>query len=275
MSRGLRVGTVVHHLLVVLVLVWSLGPLLWMYSEAFKPAQFERVVPPVFVFVPTLENFVKLFQTTPFLAYLYNTLVISSITTVAALFFGSLAAYSFARFRYPGSDMLPLFYLVMRMLPRFVLVIPYYLLMQGLGLLNTHAALILAYSTFALPFVIWLMIGFFKEIPIELEEAGLVDGCTRVGVFYRIVVPLAAPGLAATAIFAFLLGWNELLFNLVLAGRDTRTLAQLPLTFTTDRGTEWGMVFSGGALTLLPVIVVALAMQKHIVRGMTMGAVKG
>jgi multiple sugar transport system permease protein len=246
-----------------------------MYNEAFKPAELERRVPPVFVFVPTLENFVKLFQTTPFLSYLYNTLIISSVTTVAALFFGSLAAYSFTRFHYPGSDMLPLFYLVMRMLPRFVLVIPYYLLMQTLGLLNTHAALVLAYSTFALPFVIWLMIGFFKEIPIELEEAGLVDGCTRVGVFYRIVVPLAAPGLAATAIFAFLLGWNELLFNLVLAGRDTRTLAQLPLTFTTDRGTEWGMVFSGGALTLLPVIVVALALQKHIVRGMTMGAVKG
>jgi multiple sugar transport system permease protein len=275
MSRGLRVGTVVRWILIILALIWSLGPLLWMYSEAFKPAEFERAVPPVVVFVPTLENFGKLFQTTPFLAYLYNTLVISSITTVAALFFGSLAAYSFTRFRYPGSDLLPLFYLVMRMLPRFVLVIPYYLLMQGLGLLNTHAALILAYSTFALPFVIWLMIGFFKEIPVELEEAGLVDGCTRVGVFYRIVVPLAAPGLAATAIFAFLLGWNELLFNLVLAGRDTRTLAQLPLTFTTDRGTEWGMVFSGGALTLLPVIVIALVLQKHIVRGMTMGAVKG
>ena len=275
MARGVRTGEVLRFALIGLAIVWSLGPLLWMYSAALKPAELERVVPPVFVFAPTLENFRKLFQTTPFLAYLYNTLVISTATTLVALVCGSPAAYSFTRFRYPGSDLLPLFYLVMRMLPRFVLVIPYYLLMRALGLLNTHAALILAYSTFALPLVIWLMIGFFKEIPVELEEAGMVDGCNRLQVFGRIVVPLAAPGLAATAIFAFLLGWNELLFNLVLAGRDTRTLAQLPLTFTTDRGTEWGPVFASGALTLLPVIAIALALQKHIVRGMTLGAVKG
>jgi multiple sugar transport system permease protein len=274
-ARGARTGAVLRFALLGLAIVWSLGPLLWMYAAALKPAELERAVPPVFLFVPTLENFRRLFLTTSFLAYLYNTLLVATVTTVVALLFGSLAAYSFTRFRYPGSDLLPLFYLVMRMLPRFVLVIPYYLLMRALGLLNTHAALILAYSTFALPVVIWLMIGFFKEIPVELEEAGMVDGCNRVQVLYWIVVPLAAPGLAATAIFAFLLGWNELLFNLVLAGRDTRTLAHLPLTFTTDRGTEWGTVFASGALTLLPVIAIAMALQKHIVRGMALGAVKG
>jgi multiple sugar transport system permease protein len=164
----------------------------------------------------------------------------------------------------------------MRMLPRFVLVIPYYLLMRQIGLLNTHSALILAYAGFSLPFCIWLLIGFFKEIPIELEEAGMVDGANRLGVFTRIVIPLVAPGLAATAIFTFLLGWNELLFSLVLAGRDSRTLPTLATSFSvSDRGIEWGPLNAMGSLVLLPVIVMALLVQQHIVKGMTMGAVKG
>jgi multiple sugar transport system permease protein len=270
--RGAGAGRAV---LIAVALFWSLFPLYWMYTTAFKPEALDRRVPPVFVFQPTWENFERMLQGTPFLQYLQNTIIIATATTVGAVTLGSLAAYSFTRFRYPGSDFLPLAYLVMRMLPRFVLVIPYYLLMRTLGLLNTHSAMILAYMGFALPFSIWMMIGFFKEIPIELEEAAMVDGCDRLRVFFQIVLPLAAPGLAATAIFAFLLGWNELLFSLVLSGRDTRTLAQLPLTFSTDRGTEWGMVMAAGSLTLLPVIAFALLVQRHILRGMTLGAVKG
>jgi multiple sugar transport system permease protein len=266
---------IVRFLLILSAVVWSLGPLYWMISTAVMPSALDHSVPPVLIFTPTFENFWNLLSTTPFGQYLYNTLIIATVTTVASLFFGALAAYSFARFRYPGSDVLPLFYLVMRMLPRFVLVIPYYLLLRTLGLLNTHVGLILAYTTFALPFVIWMMIGFFKEIPVELEEAGMVDGAGRLGVLIRIVLPLALPGLAATAIFAFLLGWNELLFSVVLAGRDTRTLAQMPLTFETDRGTDWGLVMAAGTLILLPVIVFALAVQRYILRGMTLGAVKG
>jgi multiple sugar transport system permease protein len=267
---------VVRFVLIGLALVWSLGPLYLMYAASFKTADVLSRLPPAIVFEPTLENYQKLLDTTPFLQYLWNTLVIASITTVLSLTFGALAAYSFTRFRYPGSDSLPLFYLVMRMLPRFVLVIPYYLLMRQLGLLNTHSALILAYTSFSLPFCIWLLIGFFKEIPIELEEAGMVDGATRIQVFTRIVVPLVAPGLAATAIFAFLLGWNELLFSLVLAGRDTRTLPNLATSIAvSDRGIEWGPLNAMGSLVLLPVIVMALLVQQHIVKGMTMGAVKG
>jgi multiple sugar transport system permease protein len=266
----------IRFILIVLGLLWSLGPLVLMYTAAFKTDADLYKLPPVLIFTPTLENYQKLLDTTPFLQYLWNTLYVSISTTVLALVFGSLSAYSFTRFRFPGSDALPLFYLVMRMLPRFVLVIPYYLLMRQLGLLNTSSALIFAYTSFSLPFVIWLMIGFFKEIPIELEEAGMVDGASRVQVFLRIVVPLVAPGLAATAIFAFLLGWNELLFSLVLAGRDTRTLPALATAVAvSDRGIEWGPLNAMGSLVLLPVIVMALLVQRHIVKGMTMGAVKG
>jgi multiple sugar transport system permease protein len=259
-----------------LALIWSLGPLVLMYSASFKNDFDLHQLPPVLIFEPTLDNYRRVFAATPFFQYLYNTLLVATTTTVMSLVFGSLAAYSFTRFRFAGSDSLPLFYLVMRMLPRFVLVIPYYLLMREIGLLNTHSALILAYTSFSLPFVIWLMIGFFKEIPIELEEAGMVDGCTRIQVFMRIVVPLVAPGLAATAIFAFLLAWNELLFSLVLAGRDSRTLPNIAVAVeTTERGIEWGVLNATGSLVLLPVIVMALLVQRHIVKGMTMGAVKG
>ncbi|TAK23944.1 MAG: carbohydrate ABC transporter permease [Chloroflexota bacterium] len=268
--------TGLRAILIALALIWSLGPIYLMYSSSFKGDDVLYQVPPAVFFTPTLEHYTRVFQSTPFFQYLWNTLVVATSTTVFALIFGSLAAYSFTRFRFAGSDSLPIFYLVMRMLPRFVMVIPYYLLMRQLGLLNTHAALIIAYTSFALPFTIWLMIGFFKEIPIELEEAGMVDGCNRVQVFFRIVVPLVAPGLAATAIFAFLLGWNELLFSLVLAGRDSRTLPNIAVAVTTtERGTEWGILNAMGSLVLLPVIVLALAVQRHIVKGMTMGAVKG
>ena len=276
MRRRSGLAEPLRFALIALGLLWSLGPLYLMYTASFKnDADLYRLPPPV-LFQPTLDNYQKLLASTPFVQYLWNTLLVATSTTLLALAFGSLSAYSFTRFRFAGSDSLPLFYLVMRMLPRFVLVIPYYLLMRQLGLLNTSSALILAYTSFSLPFVIWLMIGFFKEIPIELEEAGMVDGASRVQVFTRIVVPLVAPGLAATAIFAFLLGWNELLFSLVLAGRDTRTLPALATAIAvSDRGIEWGPLNAMGSLVLLPVIVMALLVQRHIVKGMTMGAVKG
>jgi multiple sugar transport system permease protein len=265
----------IRFVLIGLGLVWSLGPLFLMYSASFKTDDILMQLPPVLFFTPVLDNYWRLLDT-PFPAYLWNTIVVASLTTVTSLVFGSLAAYSFTRFKFVGSSTLPTFYLVTRMLPRFVLVIPYYLLIRELGLLNTHFALVITYTSFSLPFVIWLMIGFFKEIPIELEEAGMVDGCTRIQVFMRIVVPLVAPGLAATAIFAFLLGWNELLFSLVLAGRDTRTLPALATAVVSnERGIEWGTLNAMGSLVLLPVIVMALAVQRHIVKGMTMGAVKG
>jgi multiple sugar transport system permease protein len=275
-KRRSGVGELLRYALIGVGLVWSLGPLVLMYTASFKNDADLYRLPPTLIFAPTLDNYVKLLDSTPFVQYLWNTLFVASATTVLALVFGSLSAYAFTRFRFPGSDALPLFYLVMRMLPRFVLVIPYYLLMRQLGLLNTSSALVLAYTSFSLPFVIWLMIGFFKEIPIELEEAGMVDGASRVQVFMRIVIPLVAPGLAATAIFAFLLGWNELLFSLVLAGRDTRTLPALATAIAvSDRGIEWGPLNAMGSLVLLPVIAMALVVQRHIVKGMTMGAVKG
>ena len=258
-----------------LALIWSVFPLYWMITTSIKPSALTFAWPPALIFTPTFEFYAKLIQTTPFTQYLANTLVVAGVTTAIAISLGSFSAYSFTRFRNAGSAFFPLFYLICRMLPRVVLVIPVYLLMRQLHLLNTHLALILAYSTFALPFTIWMMIGFFKEIPIELEEAAMVDGCDRLNVLRLVVLPLAAPGLAATSIFAFLLGWNEFLFALVLGGSDSRTLPVLAAGFIADNGIAWGLVMAAGTLVLLPVIVFALVVQRHIVHGMTLGAVKG
>jgi multiple sugar transport system permease protein len=216
-----------------------------------------------------------LFATSDFQRYLVNTLVVATVTSVLATAIGFLSAYSFTRFKYRGSSFLPLFYLVIRMVPRITLVLPLYVIFTQLHLINTRTALIVSYITFALPFGIWMMIGFLQDLPIDLEEAAAVDGCDRWQILSRIVIPLSAPGLATTAIFAFLLGWNEFLLALILAGPDSRTLPVLVAGFETDRGILWGQFSAAAISIMLPVVAVALALQRHIVRGLTMGAVKG
>jgi multiple sugar transport system permease protein len=161
------------------------------------------------------------------------------------------------------------------MVPRITLVLPFYVIFTQLHLINTRAALIVSYTTFALPFGIWMMIGFLQDLPIDLEEAAAVDGCNRWQILRHIVVPLAAPGIATTAIFAFLLGWNEFLLALILAGPDSRTLPVMVAGFETDRGILWGQFSAAAIAIMLPVVVVALILQRHIVRGLTLGAVKG
>lgn len=259
----------------ILALFWSLFPLYWMVATSVKPAALVFAWPPAFVFTPTFQFYAELIRQTPFIRYLLNTLLVSVVTTAITITFGASSAYSFTRFNNVGSRVLPLFYLVCRMLPRIVLIVPIYLLMRQFHLLNTPWALILAFTTFALPFTIWMLIGFFNEIPIDLEEAAMVDGCDRLQVLARVVLPLAAPGLAATAIFSFLLGWNEFLFALVLGGTDTRTLPVLAAGFMGDSGVAWGVAMAAGTLVLLPVVVFVLLVQRHIIRGMTLGAVKG
>lgn len=261
------------YLLIAVFAGWSILPIALMLLTSVKPANV-AARPTELAFRPTLDNYRAVLEQTPFLSYLGNTVIVAAATTVLSITFGSLAAYSFARFRFPGHEALPLFYLVVRMVPRIVLVVPYFMLLNRLGLLNTYPGLFLSYTTFALPFVIWMMLGFFKEIPVDLEEAGLVDGCNRLTVLRDVVVPLVAPGLVATAIFTFLLGWNEFLFALILSGASTRTLPMIVASFETERGVEWGPMSAASILIILPIILFALGMQRYLIRGLTAGAVK-
>ena len=264
-----------QSLVVAFMLCWALAPVAWMLLTSVKPDTVVSAVPPVWVFEPTASNYLTLFGSADFQRYLMNTLIVATVTSLLATTFGFLSAYSFTRFRYHGSTFLPLFYLVVRMVPRISLILPLYTIASWMGLLNTKMALIASYTTFALPFGIWMMIGFLKELPIDLEEAASVDGASRWQILSKVVVPLAAPGIATTAIFAFLLGWNEFLFSLILAGPESRTLPVMIAGFETDRGVLWGQFSAAAVSIMLPVIAVALILQRHIVKGLTMGAVKG
>lgn len=270
-SRDLPVWIVILACLAVV-----LFPIYWMMSTSLKPALLTFARPPVWVWQPTLENYAALVGKASFGRYMLNTLIVASATAFLAIAFGSLAAYAITRFRFPGTTAIPLFFLVMRMVPRIVIVLPYYVIMRQLGLLDSLTGLVLSYTSFALPFALWMMIGFFQDIPVELEEAAMMDGCSRLAVLLKVTLPLATPGLAATAIFAFLLGWNEFLFSLILtSSENSRTLPVVVSGFVTDRGIMWGEMSAAGTLIALPVIAFALMVQKYIVRGLTLGAVKG
>jgi multiple sugar transport system permease protein len=258
------------------VLVWTLFPIFWIATASFKTELSLYARPPQWLFFnPILDNYRRVLGNIPFLQYLTNSVVIAVGTTVGSLVLGVLAGYGFARFRFRGSDAVRFLVLVTRMAPRIVLLVPYYLMMQRLGLLDTYAGLLIAYISFALPFSIWLLIGFFMDVPVEIEEAALIDGCSRIGVLMRVVIPIVAPGLVVAAIFAFLVSWNEFLFALILSGVNAKTLPVVIAGFSTDVGPLYGEMSAAAVMVMLPNIVMTVALQRFLVRGLTLGAVKG
>ncbi|MDY0092244.1 MAG: carbohydrate ABC transporter permease [Candidatus Vecturithrix sp.] len=230
--------------------------------------------PPKWIFQPTLQNYREIFDTSPLAAYGANSLIVASLNTAICLVIGSLAAYGLARFRFKGSEDLAFWFLSVRMMPPVAGIIPIYILMKNLRLLDTVWCLIFAYLTFNLPFVIWMLKGFFEEIPREIEESALIDGCSEFGVYLKIALPLIAPGLAATAILAFIFSWNEFLFALILTGTKAVTLPVGIIGFMKETGINWGYMTAGGVLALIPVLLFVMFVQRHLVKGLTMGALK-
>jgi ABC-type glycerol-3-phosphate transport system permease component len=258
------------------VLAWTLFPIFWITTASLKTERSLYARPPQWLlFSPILDNYRHVLNNIPFFQYLTNSLVIAIGTTVGSLVLGVLAGYGFARFQFRGSDAVRFLVLVTRMAPRIVLVVPYYLMMQRLGLLDTYTGLLIAYVSFALPFSIWLLIGFFMDVPLEIEEAAMIDGCTRIGVLLRVVIPIVAPGLVVAAIFAFLVSWNEFLFALILSGVNAKTLPVVIAGFSTDVGPLYGEMSAAAVMVMLPNIVMTVALQRFLVRGLTLGAVKG
>ena len=275
-------------------LVFAIFPVAWSYLNSFKPPEQIFDLPPRLIFTPTLHNYAVVFglqvgseaegisqtqEATGVVSelprYFLNSLIVSIGTMVLSLALGCLAAYSLARFRFSAKRYMLMGILLVRMVPAVVLVIPIYTLWRGFGLLDTHAGLILAYLSFNLPFVIWMMRGFFVDIPVEIEEAALIDGCSRLSALVRVILPLAAPGIAATSIFALLLGWNEFLFAVLLTSDKAKTLTPAILNYVTDRAVLWGNLYAAASIVLLPVLIFSLAVQKHLARGLTGGAVRG
>ena len=267
------------YLLLVLSLVAALAPVYWMFTISLKSEidQFASP-PPWFDFTPTLEHYYEAFVMRSFGQYLITSAIVAVLSTLSALVLGTFAAYSLARFRLPYNldRRLSLWILSTRMFPAIVTAVPLFLMMRDLRLLNTKAALIIVYTAFNLPFVIWMMRGFFDEVPRDLEEAALVDGDSRMGALFRVVLPLVTPGLAATAVFCLIVSWNEFLFALVLTQTDASMTLPVGIAGrVTQYEIKWGVMSAAGAVAVVPMLVFAMAVQKYLVRGLSMGAVKG
>jgi multiple sugar transport system permease protein len=266
---------ILKYSLVAVVLFSLLLPIYWIFASSLKLERDFFVTPPAFLFEPTLGNYKSALSNLQFLGFLENSLIVSISTTLATLTIGSLAAYALARYEFPGAKIIALAILSARLVPGATMIMPYYVLFRFYGLNNTIPGLVLAYVGFSLPFACWLLLGFFLEIPSDVEDAARIDGCSDFEVFWRIVLPLTRPGLAATAILVFLGTWNEFLFALVLAGRDTRTLPVYLSTFISERTVFWGNLFAVASFMVLPCLILIVLVQRHLVRGLTAGAVKG
>ena len=257
----------------------ALAPVYWMLTISLKREVDQFAVPPLwFSFTPTLAHYRDAFVNRAFGQYLITSAVVAVSSTICALVIGTIAAYALARFKMPGrlDRKLSLWILSTRMFPPIVTAVPLFLLMGDLGLLNTRASLIILYTGFNLPFVVWMMRGFFIEVPRELEEAAMVDGDSRLGALRRVLLPLVAPGLAATAVFCLIISWNEFLFALVLTQTDAAMTLPVGIAGrVTQYEIKWGVMSAAGVVAMVPILLFALAVQRYLVRGLSLGAVKG
>jgi multiple sugar transport system permease protein len=270
-----RLSNGVCDLIVLLALVFFIFPIFWIFFTSIKTRAQAFAFPPLWFFKPTLHNYVAVFTERHLLKNLINSVIISSGATFFALLIGALAAYAIARFSFRGRDSIAFDILSVRMFPPIASAIPYFIVMRNIHLYDTHLGLIIAYTTFNLPFVIWMMRGFIEEVPVDLEEAGMVDGCSRLGAVRRIVVPLISPGMAATAIFCVILSWNEFLFAMVLSNKKAVTLPVAVAALISDRGIPWGEITAAAVIIIVPILIFAMSVQKYLIAGLTGGAVKG
>jgi multiple sugar transport system permease protein len=259
---------------IVSVTVLALIPFLWLILTAFKERTDILSPVPTLWFTPTLSNFYEAFFVGEFGRYLRNSMVVASGTVLICLLVGLPAAYAFSRFRVFGEKHLFFYVLTTRMAPGIALVLPLYMFFQTIGLLGTVWAVMISHTTFNLALVIYLMRNFFEDIPKALDEAALTEGATEWQVFWRIILPLARPGIAVTAVLAFLFSWNEFLFALMIGGAYAQTLPAGFPGLVTPLGTYWGQLAAVSVVVSLPVLILVWFVQRHLARGLTFGAVK-
>ena len=259
--------------LLVAISVIVLFPIAWMFLTAFKSPRDAYSLS--LNFMPTLNNFVTVFSHPWNLGNMVlNSVIVASVTVAIAVPCAALAAYSFSRFRVKGRKFLFFLVLSTQFIPAVVIVLPFFLMFRQLGLLDTRIALIIVNLAIVTPFVIWMIKGYIDAIPTDSEEAAMIDGASRLRVIKDIVLPVAAPGILTSAIFCFILTWNEFLFSLILTRRDAVTLPVGLVNFRTERGDLWELMSAAGVMITVPIFVMALLIQKHFTRGMTAGAVK-
>ena len=264
------------HLPVLLILAYALGPYVWTFLSSITPE--EDLYSAEFRYLPehpTITNYTRLFDKIDFASNMRDSLIVAFSTMIVGLGITVSASYGFSRYKFRGRNLLLIQFLVINMFPIVLLLVPLFIIMRTLELMDTYFALIIAYSTFTIPFSTWMMTSFFNAIPRELDESAQIDGCNRFMTMLRITIPIAMPGIAATGIYIFITAWNEFLYAAVLTGTNVRTIPIALQNMIGEYKIAWGLLTAGGVLSAVPVIILFFFIQKQLIGGMTAGAVKG
>ena len=267
-------GRMAEDVLLVLICTFCVFPFYWMVTTSLKTQVVALQSPPAWIFKPTLQNYVDVLFEDKVGVALLNSLIVAVCTTALAVILGCPAAFALARFEFRGKTDLWFWFITNRFVSPVVLAFPVFMIAREIGLRDTHLGLILMYLTFTLPIVIWLCTDQFRSIPYDLDEAALLEGASQWRIFRSICLPLAMPGVAVSAILSFIFSWNELLFAYILAPRDAKTAPAMAVTFMEGYSVPYGKIMATSTLIVIPVLVFALLASKHLVRGLTMGAVK-
>lgn len=268
---------ILRTVLLALMLLFLLFPFYWTFLTSIKPENelYGKVVT-YWTAHPTFEAYKKLFTSTvDFLSAMKNSLLVAACTTLLTLVVATMAAYAFSRYDFVGRKVLMSIFLCNNMFPTVLLLIPLYSIMRKLQLLFTPVSLILSYTTFTIPFSVWLLIGFINDLPASLEEAAMVDGCNRGQAFLKIIFPLLRPSIIATGVYIFMQSWNEYTFAMMFTNTSTRTIPVALKSLIGQLGVQWDLLTAGGILTIIPVCIMFFFAQKRLVEGLTAGAVKG
>ncbi|QPZ39357.1 carbohydrate ABC transporter permease [Paramicrobacterium chengjingii] len=254
-----------------------LFPIAWMLLTSFKQQRDIFTIPPTIFFDPTIAQYIDVLTRGGFAGQMVNTVIVAVGSSALSLIAGAMAGYALARLKLRGAGTIGALILASRGVPPIALAVPMFLVARNLGITDTHITLILAYCSFVIPYVMWLMRGFFLALPKELEESAMLDGCSRMGAFFRIILPISIPGLLSTFIFSIVLAWEELLFALVLTNRNATTfpVAIAGMAGDTENGANWGALAAAGMVTVVPVVILVLLVQKWLIRGLAEGATKG
>ncbi len=268
-----RLSLICMHTILIIACLAILFPLLWTLRTSFAHRVVAYQIPPKWFFRPTFDNYLVIFKEEPFQLFFGNSLIVASASTLVCLIIGAPAAFSYSRFR-TGGNALRVSILATQMLPAITLVIPFFLILKSIGLYNTRTGLVITYVTFNIPFIVWIMIGFFQGIPRELDDSAMVDGCTRFSAFMRIILPISLPGMLSAGVFSFVISWNEFLFALILTGKNSKTLPVAVSGLITQQGTQIGAVSAAVMLIILPMILLYFGFRTFLIKGIVAGAVK-
>ncbi len=275
-KRSLTAKLLLIYIPILLIVLFALFPYIWTFISSLTPET--DLYQKEFRFFPenpSIENYIRLFTKIDFARNIRDSLIVAGCTALLGLAITVPASYGFSRFQFAGRGFFLMQFLVINMFPIVLLLVPLFIIMRNLALMDTAMALIIAYSTFTIPFSVWMLTSFFNAIPKELDEAAEIDGCSRLGAMFRVIMPIALPGIYSTGIYIFITAWNEFLYAAVLTNSRVRTIPVALQNMIGEYQIAWGLLTAGGVISALPVIILFFFIQKQLISGMTAGAVKG